>query len=387
LWAPVFALAALYGALTISWVIYRIHLPGLLTKFGFSEGFAPQLLLIETVLAIALEPLAGYWSDRLQARKGNRFSLISVGVVLTAILFVATPLWVMIVTPDQVTRWTLPLLLILWAIAMALFRSPAVALLVAYASPPRLPLAASALTLMAGLAGAAMPLAKSGIVNLGFLTSFVLAAILLLATVMVLRSLNPANTPTMPQESVTQSRPLTNPVMILITGLIVTLGFRSLIDILPKLVKAQLPSVQPPLLLGFIFLAIAILSLPLGKLALSLGDRQAVFRGAMGMVIGLGLMLVTHNTGLAIANALLFAAAFSLASNGAFALSLRSLSPDRAGLGIGLFFGGAAIASSLMGLLAQLNVLSVNVSMGVGMIALLLGSLLITRQSTAQHQL
>ncbi|NJL22305.1 MAG: hypothetical protein HC895_18175 [Leptolyngbyaceae cyanobacterium SM1_3_5] len=250
-WMGVAALASLYGAFTLAWVNYRIHLPGLLTQFQFSADVAPQLLLIETLLAISLEPLMGKISDRMAQQQGTRLPLISLGVVLASAVFMAIPVWAIFVSPSSAGQWGLLGLLIGWAIVMSIFRSPSVALLRQSASTPNLPLAASGLTFAAGIAGAAAPLAKQFILDLGVAVTFTAAAILLLATAAAVRFFAPA-APERPRASST-SDSLSRLCLIFFTGLAVTLGFRLAIDTFPKILKAQLPQVNAALLVGVIF--------------------------------------------------------------------------------------------------------------------------------------
>ncbi|PZV10856.1 MAG: MFS transporter, partial [Leptolyngbya sp.] len=119
------------GAIALLWVIYNLYLVQLLTQLGFPQGLAVVLLVVENLLAMAIEPLVGTFSDQMQHRIGTRLPIISLGVVLTAGLFVVIPS--ALVWGQGALRWGLPLLLVAWAMAMALFRSPALSLLGRYA--------------------------------------------------------------------------------------------------------------------------------------------------------------------------------------------------------------------------------------------------------------
>ncbi|PSR16285.1 MFS transporter, partial [filamentous cyanobacterium CCP3] len=125
------------GAITLLWVIYNLYLVQLLTQLGFPQGLAVGLLVVENLLAMVIEPVVGTFSDRMQHQIGTRLPIISLGVLLTAGLFVVIPtalLW-----GQGVLRWGLPLLLVAWAMAMAVFRSPVLSLLGRYAMGTQLP--------------------------------------------------------------------------------------------------------------------------------------------------------------------------------------------------------------------------------------------------------
>ncbi|MGB7518506.1 MAG: MFS transporter permease, partial [Spirulinaceae cyanobacterium] len=66
LWLRVLGLAAMQGAITLTWVIYGTYLPKMLVQFGFAAGFAAVIIIVEQALAIIFEPLFGAFSDRTQ---------------------------------------------------------------------------------------------------------------------------------------------------------------------------------------------------------------------------------------------------------------------------------------------------------------------------------
>ncbi len=51
LWLQVSGLAAVQGAITLSWIVYRLYLPQLFGQFGFPQEFAATVLIVENVLA------------------------------------------------------------------------------------------------------------------------------------------------------------------------------------------------------------------------------------------------------------------------------------------------------------------------------------------------
>jgi MFS family permease len=380
LWLPVAALATVYGSITLSWVVYRVHLAELVTQLGFAPSFAPQLLLIETLLAIALEPIAGRISDQNQRHQRNRFPLIWVGAALTAALFVILPLVVANIAAIQsngAIRWVVPVLLILWAIAISILRSPALALLRYYAATVRLPQAASLLTLAAGLAGAVTPLGSAALRELGYQVTFVAVAILLLVTVGGLRLLNPSSMPISGLRNSIAIRPSPFSLgLIFGIGATVTLVFRLAIEIFPKVLKAQLPDSTPPFFIGLVFLAIAAFAVPAGLIALRIGNPRTMLLGLGAIAALLILMPLSTSQSVAILLAIGLGIAYSLVSNGTFPLVLSVVSPRHAGLAIGLFFGGAATAVSAFSIFfGNPEALSVTTGVWLGLISLLVAAI------------
>ncbi|NJO39782.1 MAG: MFS transporter [Cyanobacteria bacterium CRU_2_1] len=375
-WISVAALAAVYGSFTLSWVIYRVHLAGLVTQAGFSEAFAPVLLLIEAIVAIVIEPWAGWFSDQIQQQKGTRFPIISLGVILSSALFVAIPVGAPLVGS---MRWIIPSLLIAWAITTNLFRCPALALLRRYAPMSQLPQAASLLTLMFGLVGAVAPFGNQLIKSLGAPMTFVFAAILTVMSAVWLKVSNPPIVSL--EENVDRSNQQVSIVhlaLIFITGLGVILAFRLAIETFPKLLTAQLDSIHPPMIIGAMFLTLAIAAFPAGKLAVYLGNTKTMLIGLGAVAVFLGLMPLVFSDSFALIVAIGLGIAFSLIINGTLPFTLDLVFPKNTGLGVGLFFGGADAAHSLYaGVLNQSDRFSPMTAILAGIVALLIAGICI----------
>ncbi|MBD3884230.1 MFS transporter [Phormidium tenue FACHB-886] len=345
LWLPITALAALYGIFTFSWVSYRIHLPSLMTQFGFSPQSATQLLLIEALLAIVLEPCMGYWSDRLQQHRGDRFPLISIGVLAASGSLVILVLSVAFSSRVREPLW-LPGLLLVWAIGMTTFRTPALALLRRFSSTSYLVFAAGSLTLATGLAASLNPLARSFILNLGIPIPFILSAILLVVTATSLRSFTPKT------RAAAAIQPGSLSALhlgsIFVVGMATTLVVRLAIEVLPAVLKGQLPSINPPLFAGLMLVTSALAALPVGKLAVQWGYRRVMLLGLVTVAVLVSLTPLIQSVGLALAMGVAIGIAFSTILNGGFPFSFLSVPADYAGLAIGTFFGGAASATSLV---------------------------------------
>ncbi|HBB30715.1 MAG TPA: MFS transporter, partial [Cyanobacteria bacterium UBA9273] len=105
LWLQVWGLAAVQGAIALTWVIYNLYLVKLLTQFGFPKGLATGLLILENILAAVMEPLMGGLSDRSQRWIGTRFPFISVGIILASAFFIAIPAFMVFGSAIAAIRW------------------------------------------------------------------------------------------------------------------------------------------------------------------------------------------------------------------------------------------------------------------------------------------
>ena len=356
LWLQVSALAGVQGAITLTWIIYRLYLPQLLALFGFPGALAASLLVIENLLGAVMEPLMGGLSDQARRWMGTRFPFISGGVILSSALFIAIPALVVFGNPTSAIRSVLPILLIGWALAMTVFRSPAICLLGQYAVPATLPLAASLLTLTGGMVGAFAPFANRIVLGWGPVVTFALGSFTLLGAAAVLRLVHPPETPT---SSIPSSE--TSPIAahysllaalgwIFLTGAGVAWGSSFLMQTMRKVMQALMGNDNLDWVMLVIAIAFALAALPAGIIATKLGNGRAMLWG-IGVTMGFMLLIALIPNWLVVLIAVVaIVAAFSLIVNGAVPYALSLMPPQRAGLGTGMYFGGYSLAAGLFGM-------------------------------------
>ena len=365
LWVQVFGLAVVQGAIALTWVIYNLYLEDLLVTLGFSAALATSLLVIENAIGAVMEPLMGSFSDHRQHWVGSRFPQIALGMILAAVCFLGIPL---VFLAGSSLKALLPIMMVAWALAMTVFRSPALSLLGRYAFEADLPQAASVLTMVGGVTGAMAPLASEFILGLGPLAAFAIGTAVLLVAALVLRQVRPnqavSNSPSSTGANILM--PWANLPWIVGTGAGVALGLRLLLKSFPTAVSATGFS-QPKLVMVSLFLTVAVSALPCGQVATRLGNRAAMLLGLGGMVIAAGIAYVMATPGIAILVAIAIGIAFSLIGNGTLPYALSMVPPTKAGLGTGLYFSGGAIAMSLLGSFGA------NLTLGQSLLAAALG--------------
>lgn len=350
LWLKVWGLASVQGAITLMWVIYNLYLTQLLTQFGFSKSLVVGVLVIENGLAAIVEPVVGSASDRLQRAIGSRFPFIAAGAIWGSVLFIALPAIVILGGNWQgMWHWILPIAAIAWALAMTMVRSPALSLLGRYAFATRLPQAASILTLVGAITGAMAPLANQVILQLGSGITFAIGSAVLLGVTAILRSVDP---PTATPQSLAENDAnsyisVARLALVMGAGMGVAIGFRLMMQTFPQILKTQVSEANPNLILGFIFIGIALTAIPSGKLATKLGNTPSMLLGLGGMMLGLLLLPLAHNAWFAGFLAFALGAVFSLVSNGTIPFALSMVPTSKAGLGTGIFFSGGAIGLSI----------------------------------------
>ncbi|WP_272061620.1 MFS transporter [Oscillatoria sp. CS-180] len=381
-WLQVWSLALVQGAIALAWVIYNLYLVSLLTQLGFSAALATALLILENLLAMVMEPLMGSLSDRLQRQLGTRFPLISIGVILSAGLFLGIPL-IALGGLSSAFRWVLPLMVVAWALAMTIFRSPAMSLLGRCAFGTRLPLAASILTLVGGVAGAMGPLASEQILAWGPVVAFGIGSGVLLLAMLALRLMLPEGSPDEatpdPNTNAHAAVSWSSLALVFTAGVGITFGFRLLMLLFSKVLDSQIPDANTRWVLGSIFIALAVVAIPAGQLAVRWGNRRAMLVGLAGLTFICVTINIAYNNSSSIVLAILFGAAFSLVSNGTIPFALSMVPSPKAGLGTGMFFSGGAAAASLFGTVAELlRTMPTGLASLLGILALLLAGACIT---------
>ncbi|MCP2728426.1 MFS transporter [Limnofasciculus baicalensis] len=386
LWLQVLGLAGIQGAITLCWVIYKLYLPKLLVQFGFPVGLGLTLLIIENLLAAVMEPLMGGLSDKTRHWMGTRFPFISVGVVLSSALFILIPAIVIFGKPTVVFRTILLIVIICWALAMAVFRSPVMSLLGRYSTPTTLPLAASLLTLTGGLIGSLQPLTSKIFLGWGPAITFAIGSFVLLLATTILRFINPPeivgdermgdieenlipqsgrsiwrvkswlNNKSYPPNASPLQRIVPTPHSLLpnlgllfLTGAMVTWGASFFMPTIQKCLTNQLGAAKVPSVMFIIGISLACAALPGGAIATKLGNSKAMLFG-IGVIIPL-ILMISSTKGVTTTIIIVIAiASFSLIMNGAIPFALSMIPPERAGLGIGMYFGGVTAGAGLFGL-------------------------------------
>ncbi len=339
-WGRISGIVAIQGSITLGWVIYALYLPNLLVQLGFSKSLAGTILIIEHALETVIEPITGGFSDRAFQNLGTREPLIKLGVVLAATFFLILPWLGFLIAPASVWRWSLPVIAVLWASAMAIFRSPVMAILRLATPQPQLPIATSYLTLVQQLISALRFTAYNLILSVGSLFAFALGSFVLLGAAAFLRKV----TPPLPPQIDSQTLPkIPVRIVALIVGVGIPIGW-SLRFVMGGLAN-YLSQYTSSGVLGFVLL-IAIFAIPAGRFAVYVGNTKGILGAIVLTAILLKLILSTSSSFTVVIVLILMAFAFSTVLNGIIPFVLELVPEKRAGLGLGIYFGafGGAIS-------------------------------------------
>lgn len=128
------------------WQAYDTVIPLILTnKFNMKQTYSGIIMALDNVFAVFLLPIFGNISDKTRTRFGRRTPFIVIGTILAAIFFA--------ILGFINTLWVFILFLLLSLLAMAIFRSPAVALMPDVTIKPLRSKANAVINLMGTLGG------------------------------------------------------------------------------------------------------------------------------------------------------------------------------------------------------------------------------------------
>ncbi len=350
LWQQVWGLAALLAAITFSWIAYGFYQPKILARIGFVD-LAIWLGIFQGLLGAIVEPIVGWFSDRILGRFGSRLPQVVVGVTLAGLIFVIAS-WLVETQLSEGMRWIVPVMMTLWVIAMIIFRGPAIALLQGFAPTRQLPQANAILALVLAVTSATSPILGLILKQIGASMTFILGAIALLIGSLLLWASMPRHlvTATSPEASTTN---LTKKSWVIYYALPFVVGLGSgleinlLLHILPRHLFQALGSLSVEYIQSGILLIAGIGTLPLR----SLFRRQKV---AWGMGLGLAaiagcltLAMLSQNGVYLILVSAIASISLGLVLTNTIPLALAMVPPDQAGFGTGLYFGGNGLATAL----------------------------------------
>jgi maltose/moltooligosaccharide transporter len=114
-----------FFGISILWAIHDSYVPVFLGKnFALDASAVGAILTLNTILVFLIQPGIGSLSDRTRSRFGRRQPFIITFAPLAAIGFAFLPI---LVQPDKL--WLFVVVLVLTIIALALFRTPVIALM------------------------------------------------------------------------------------------------------------------------------------------------------------------------------------------------------------------------------------------------------------------
>jgi hypothetical protein len=350
-WNQIYALMALNAAIVISWIAYHNYQPKVLELFNFKE-LSFFLVVAQAVILVFIPVAAGWLGDYMIKKNGNYFIVFTVGISVTAMVFMCVAF---VVGSTQMINLTaaLPVMIVVWLISMNIFHSPANSMLDLFAPARRLPAAMAMMVLTTDLLYAFEPVVVNIVDWMGPVVTFAFGGLLLIVTGYIFRKTT---------ENVNFSRAVeetdsteSNFAAVLSVGLVFGLVYAVVKNYLPNWLLSKsdinLPIGTAGIFVSIVLITAAIAAWPLSFQVDKIGLKRGVVIGLIGSVISLALVYIIPMEYPALVCALIAGVFLSLASVSAFPFALHNLSPKSITIGTGLFFGSFELAEGIISIL------------------------------------
>lgn len=350
-WNQVYGLMALNAAIVISWIAYHNYQPKVLELFHFEE-LSFFLVVAQAVILVCIPVLAGLIGDVMIKKNGNSLVVFTIGVSVTAMVFMCVAFVVGSTTVVNLSR-ALPIMIVIWLISMNIFHSPANSMLELFAPAKKLPTAMALMVLTTDLLYAFEPVVVNIVDWMGPVVTFAFGGILIIVTGFIFRK----NTKHVSFErAVDDAKAVkSNFLVVLAVGVVFGIVYAVINNYLPDWLLAK-SDIELPVHTGGAFVSMVLLTAALAAWPISfqvekIGLLRGVIIGVLGTSVSLFLVYVIPMEYPALVCALMAGVFLSLASVAAFPYALQNLSVNNITVGSGLFFGSFELADGIIGIL------------------------------------
>ncbi|MBK7652009.1 MAG: hypothetical protein IPJ20_16580 [Flammeovirgaceae bacterium] len=351
-WKQLWSLAALYGSIVIGWIAYHNYQPKLLVQFNYTQ-YTFWLIIVQGIILFLTPPIAGKIGDRFRFKAGHRIPIISSGISFAAMVFMAVA-FTLLSNPGEVIRWILPLLIVLWLIAMSIFTSPALSTLELFTPIDKLPRAMAVLTIVANLVYSLEPVIVDLIDYLGAPSTFMIggAAVFVSGYALKKNSLSLfTNNPSRPRADFKFDTTRTNYSYIFLLGVGVgiptTLMFNYFPDLLEKSLSAFI-SMEGKWLLVIILFFSAVISLPASNYVIKTGTAKSFWWSFIVTSVSVVLVFISGSALLTILVMVVFTVSFTVLSISSLPLAIERANYFEKVFCVGIFFSGMAFPDGIV---------------------------------------
>jgi MFS family permease len=348
-WSQIYALAGLNAAVVISWIAYHNYQPKVLEKFQFTE-LTNFLTIAQAIVLVLIPPIAGYIGDIVIRRGGSHFLVFTIGAGVTAMTFMAVAFSATGVVPQL--RSVLPIMIVIWLIAMNIFHSPANSLLEMFAPARELPLVMSAIALTTELLYGIEPIVVLIIDYIGAVLTFVTGGVLLIVTGYFFRKTTANMSFERSAESLSRED---NFLFVILAGL----GF-GLIDSLIThgttlfswfgnrfSVLSTSPDINNYVICGILITA-AFATIPASKIINTDNIAKILFVALVACLVLCGLLYAVTHVWLSLFLCFILGIMFSVVAVTAFPYAISYISVRNITLGTGLFYGSFKVVDAFL---------------------------------------
>ena len=341
------ALILMNISLIISWIAYNEYQPVLVEKFGL-DHLIGVLTYGKALVLIVIPVFAGFLTDYLMKKNNKFFTVYSIGIAAAGMTFMAVASMIPL-EPSTFTFFVLPVMVVIWLVAMNLFVSPANSLIDLFAPKNQLPTLMAALFITSELTYSIEPLIIDLILFLGPSGTFITGGVLVVGSGMffIRQTKDEIELRTNPSIVRLQSIPM---LMVIAIGLVLGLAHSFIFYVIPKNLYelSMLGGLEKSTITTYLLIFAALVSFPVSiywsKRELHIRSIYATI--ALTVVSAMTLYFLNSNM-LTIFNTLLMIYAYVTLSIVGLPYIIMRLDGRKITLGIGIFIGASEIFDSI----------------------------------------
>jgi MFS family permease len=361
-WKQMWSLTALYASIVIGWIAYQQYQPKLLVQFKFTD-FTFLLMCAEAIILSVTPLIAGKLGDRYRFTRGTRIPIISTGISFAAMVFMAVA-FTLLGNPGEVFKWVLPVLIIMWLVAMSIFTSPALSTIELFIPIDKLPKAMAILTITSNLLYALEPVVVDIIDFLGAPITFITGGILVFLSgysmkknILSLFSKNNGKEDG-PKGSFVLDTQKSAYGYIFVIGAILGISTTLMFNVFPDALQIKLADLlngtSSKMLLVGILIVSAILSLPFSNLVNFYGVKKTFWFSAALTGVSIAGILLMSNALIVLLMMAIFAIGFAALSVSSLPLAMARSNYYEKVFCVGVFFCGVAVPDGILEVLLLL---------------------------------
>lgn len=351
-WKEVYSLGFLNAAVAISWIAYHEYQPVLMKHLHITH-LVNFLIIAKAIVLVVIPPIAGLISDFILRKSGKSMIIFTVGIGVTAMIFmlVAT----MISTSHLMNMsGIIPVMIVLWLIAMNIFISPANSMIEAFAPAQKLPIVMGFLFLVTELVYAIEPVVVSLVSFFGDTLTFIVGGVLIAASGFIFHRVSSDEVlqrrqQLMENDRIKGGQTFLSYGAILMVGFFLGIGKAFLIEFLPEHLNNSDPVIGP---YGqYISFGLLGLCAIVGFLISRMVSRMRLWRVIIWsfgiLVLGVLLLLFGPSVEFLLGGAVIIAIAFTLLNISGLPYAIQNLSVRHVTYGVGIYIGASEVLTGL----------------------------------------
>ncbi len=349
-WKQVWSLVALDLSIVISWIAYHKYQPELLTQFRFSQ-YVFELAIVQGLILFVTPPIAGWFADRARRKNTQAIPVVGIGINLVSMVFmvVAVTIWA---KPGGIIRMFFPLMIVLWLVFMNVFHSPAISTLEMFVPREKLPQIMAIFAVITDVAASLEPSIIDLISLFGAPITFAVGGLLVFGSGLWLQKTVRSFKSIASDSPTNEGNHPSRFEIVIALGVFMGLATMCFFELFPELAEKKLLFLKANGFKGTYFTSIliavsAVLCYPLSLWVQRFSVVKAAWIGFAGFVVLISGISLFSGT-LALVCFALYPVFYALMSVTFLPLAFTNLSVRQKVLGVGLFFSGVQLASSVV---------------------------------------